>query len=104
MYYIPSCEEQNKTVLSRANRTIGPLRKLQNLMPSAALITIYQTFIRLRLGYGDILFDQAFNTSFHQKLESIQYIFCLVLAGTVRGTSREKLYQELVLESLQHQR
>ena len=42
---------------------------------------------------------QAFNASFHEKLESIQYNACLAL--TIRGTSKEKIYQGLGLESLQ---
>ena len=50
------------------------------------------------------MYDQTFNTSFHEKLESIQYIACLALTGTIRGTSKEKLYQELSLESLQLRR
>ena len=54
--------------------------------------------------YGDIMYDQAYKESFHQKLGSIQYNAALAIAGAIRGTSREKLYQELGLESLQKQR
>ena len=43
---------------------------------------------------------QAF-ISFHQKLESIQYNVCLAITGAIRGTSKEKFFQELGLESLQ---
>ena len=42
--------------------------------------------------------------SFHQKLESIQYNACLATTGAIRRTSKEKLYQELGLESLQLRR
>ena len=42
--------------------------------------------------------------SFQQKLESIQYNACLTITVAIRGTSEEKLYQELGLESLQLQR
>ena len=42
--------------------------------------------------------------SFHQKLESIQYNACLAITGTIRGTLKEKLYQEIGLESLQLRR
>ena len=38
--------------------------------------------------------------SFHHNLESIQFNTCLVIAGAIWGTSKEKLYQELGLESL----
>ena len=85
----------------KISKTIGLLRKLQNLLPRAALIAIYKAFIRPHLDYGDILYDQAYNMSFHQKLESIQYNACLAITGAIRGTSKEKLYQEIGLEFLQ---
>ena len=94
-------EEHYKTVLSKTNRTIGLLRKLQNLLPREALITICKAFVIPHLDYGNILFDQAFNASSHETLESIQYNACLALTGTIRSTSKEKLHQELGLESLQ---
>ena len=56
------------------------------------------------MDYGDIIYDEAYNATFHQKLESIQYNACLAITGAIRGTSREKLYQELGLESLQLRR
>ena len=61
-------------------------------------------FHKTHLGYADIIYNQAYNLSFHQKLESIQYKAALALTGEVRATSREKLYQELGLESLQLRR
>ena len=97
-------EDHYKTVLSKTNRTIGLLRKLRNLLPREALITIYKAFVRPHLDYGDILFDEVFNASFQEKLESIQYNACLALTRTIRGTSKEKLYQEVGLESLQLRR
>ena len=69
--------------------------------PRQALVTIYKAFVRLQLDYGVVLYDQAFNNSFHAKIESIQYNACLAITGVIRGTSREKIYQELRLESVQ---
>ena len=88
-----------KNVFNKTNKTIGLLRKLSNLLPRQALITIYKAFVIPHLDYGDVLYDQAFNNSFHGKMESIQYNACLAIAGAIRGTSREKIYQELGLES-----
>ena len=65
---------------------------------------IYKAFIRLPLDYGEVVFDQAFNNSFHQRIESIQYNVALAITGAIRGTSNEKLYQELSFESLQSRR
>ena len=87
-------------VFRKISKTTGLLRKLHNFLPRAALITIYKVFIRPHLDYGDILYDQAY-MSFHQKLESTQYNACLAITGTIRGTSNEKLYEKIGLESLQ---
>ena len=84
-----------KTVLIKMNRTIGLLRKFQQVLPRSPLITIYKAFIRPPLDYGDVVFDQSFNNSFHQRLEYIQYNAALAITGAIRGTSKEKLYQEL---------
>ena len=45
--------------------------------------------------------DEAYNNTFHQKLESIQYNACLALLGAIRGSSREKNYQEIDYGSLE---
>ena len=87
----------------KISKTIGLLLKLQTFLTRAALITIYKASIRPHLDYGDILYDQAY-MYFHQKLKSIQYNACLAITGAIRGTSTEKLYQKLGLESLQFRR
>ena len=76
------------------------MRKLQSVLPRITLVTIYKAFVRPHLNYGDILYDQAFNNSFLDRLESIQYNACLAITGAIRGASREKLYQELRLNPL----
>ena len=48
-----------------------------------------------------MIHDRAYNNSFHQNIESIQYNASLAITVAVRGTSREKLYQESGFESLQ---
>ena len=97
-------DEHLTNVLNKISKTIGLLRKLQNILPRSALLAIYKCFIRPHLDYGDIIYDQAYNLSFLQKLESIQYNAALAITGTIRGSSREKLYQQLGLESLQLRR
>ena len=88
-------------VATKRNKTIGLLHKLQNVLPRTALITICKVFVRSYLDCGDIMYDQAFNLSFQQKLESVQYRACLAITGAIRGTSREKIYQDVELESFQ---
>ena len=97
-------EEYLKVITTKVNKTIGLLRKLQKTLPRLVLMPIYKAFVRPHLDYGDINYDEAYNETFHQKLEFIQYSACLVLSGAIRGSSREKLYHELGLESLQCRR
>ena len=78
---------------------VGLLRKLRNILPRTTLITIYKAFTRPHLDYGDNLYDQAFNNSFKEKLESFQYNTCLAWTGAIWGTSKEKIFQELGLQS-----
>ena len=51
----------------KLNKTLELLRKQLNLPPRFTLITVHKAFVRLQLDYGDVLYDQAFNMSYHQK-------------------------------------
>ena len=95
-----SFEEHLKTILSKANKTIGLIRKLRNSLPRPSLMTLYKSFIPPHLDYGDIIYDQPFNNSFKNKIEIIQYKECLAITDSIRGTSKERLYEELGVESL----
>ena len=66
-------KEHIQNVLAKVSKTIGLLRKLQKSLPRSPLITIYKYFVRSHLDYGDIIYDQVYNVSLYQKLESIQY-------------------------------
>ena len=80
------------------------LRKFQQILSRSSLLTIYKSFIRSRSDYADIIYDRAYNCTFYDKLGSIQYNACLAITGAIRGTSAEKIYQELGLESLKSRR
>ena len=96
-----SFEEHLRLVFSKINRAIGLLRKLRCLIPRSALLTINKTFVWPHLDCGDIKCEKAYNSSFYRKIESVQYNACLTITGAIRGTSEEKLYDKLGLESLQ---
>ena len=91
-------------MLTKVNKTIWLLRELQNTLPRPSLLTNYKSSIRPHLDYGDIVYDQAYSASFQQKVESIQYNAAVAITGAMRGTSTEKHFEELDLESLQHRR
>ena len=65
---------------------------------------IYKSFIRPHLDYGDIIYDKPSNESFKSKIGNIRYKACIAITGAIQGTSRERLYQELGLESLENRR
>ena len=37
-------------------------------------MTIYKAFVRPRQEYGDGIYDEAYNKTFHKKLDSIQHM------------------------------
>ena len=79
--------EHLKTIYQKTSKTIGLLCKLQTLLPRAPLIPIYKLFIRPHLDYGDMIYDQTFNKSFQQKIETIRYNAALAITGAIRGSS-----------------
>ena len=64
-------EEHLLNAFKKVDKAIGLLRKLQNLLPITTSITFYKAFVRPHLVYRDILYDQAFNSFFHDRLESV---------------------------------
>ena len=75
-----------KFVLKTFKTTIGLLRKFQEILLIQSLIRIYKSFIRPHLDYGDIVYDRAFNESFHKNLESIQHNAAIAITEAIRGT------------------
>ena len=90
--------------IKKATKGINVIRKMNLSLPRSSLLTIYKSFVRPHLDYGDVIYDQPNNTSLSDKIESVQYNAVLAITGAIRGTSKEKLYQELGLESLRNRR
>ena len=63
--------EHIKTITKKISKILGLLRKFQQILPRSSLLTIYKTFIKSQLDYADIIYGQAYNSAFHDKLESI---------------------------------
>ena len=78
--------------------------ELQKTLPRPLLITIYKSFIRPYLDYEGIIYDQVYNVSFHQKLDSIQNNFALTITGAIRAIYRAELHHELGFDSLESRR
>ena len=81
------------------------MKKLSSLTLSRnSLLTIYKNFIRPILDYPDIIYQKPLTESFKDKLEIVQYNAALVITGAIKGTSRDRIYRELGLESLAERR
>ena len=52
------------------------------------------------MNYGDVVYDQPNLSFLTNKIESVQYNAALAIAGAIRWTSTEKLYQDLGFQSL----
>ena len=87
---------EHTSITQKISKNVGLLRRFQPVLPRSSPLTIHKTFIRSQLDYADVIYNQTYKSFFHEKLESLQYNACLA----IRGTSSEKLYQELRLESL----
>ena len=90
--------------ISKANKGIGLIKRLYSYLPRKSLLVIYKSFIRPLLDYGDVIYDQSHNDTLSRPIESVQYNAALEINGAIKGSSRERLYQELGLESFRDRR
>ena len=59
-------EENSKVITTKVNKTIVLLRRLLKTLPRPVLMTMYKAFVRPHLDYGDIIYGEAYNETFHQ--------------------------------------
>ena len=50
------------------------------------------------------MFDKPSNATFFNRIKSARYNTALAITGTIRDTSKENLYQELVFETMKERR
>ena len=109
-----------KEKIGKANTGIFMIRRLYRYLPRKTLLNVYKAFVRPHLDYCDIIYhrpclDSLFqnnvspisynpNMLFTDKIESVQYNAALAITGCIRGTSKEKIYNELGIESLYNRR
>ena len=53
-----------KEKMSKALKGIGIIKKLSKSLPRHSLVTIYKSFVKPHLDYGDKIYDQPNNESF----------------------------------------
>lgn len=57
---------------NKADNGIGSICKLNNILHCSALLTMYRSFSRLHLDYGDVIYDQPEKESFRSNIETVQ--------------------------------
>ena len=93
----------NKSIdnkINKCKKIIGTTKRLSLILSRKDLLTIYKSFVRPKLYYADKIYDKSFSESFKRKIEMVQYKAALMITGVIKGTSRDRLYQELRLEYL----
>ena len=100
--------------LSKARKGIGVIKYLSSYIPVKTLDQIYKMYVRPHLDFCDViyhipkignLFDSSFRLSnWMDQIERIQYQAALAVTGTWKGTSMNKIYDELGWEPLTERR
>ena len=72
------------------------MKNFSLILSRKSLLTIYKSFVRPNL--------DELNESLKRKIKMVQYNAALIITGAFKGTSRDKIYQELGLESLANRR
>ena len=80
--------------ITNCNKIIGLI------LSKKSLLNIYKSFVRPNLDYADIIYDKPLNESFEKNTELVQYKAVLIITGAIKGTCRDKIYQELGFQSL----
>ena len=92
-----------KEKILKAMKGISLLKFLSKYVDRNVLAMSYKMYIRPHLDYGDVIFDNQ-RADLMKLIEQVQYKAALIISGCWRGTSQEKLYDELGWESLSTRR
>ena len=96
--------------MTKAKKIIGILKHLSKFLPLKTLNQMYKTLVRSHLDYCDIIYHMPqivrqppLGVSLHELMESveqIQFQASLAITGCLKGSSRDRLYEELGWDSL----
>jgi len=78
----------------KAKRSIEIIHFLSRYVPRNVLDQMYKLYVRPHLDYGDVTYHEQ-SMSHSRKLESTQYKAALAVSGAWKGTSMERLLEEL---------
>ena len=69
--------------IKKATKGVNVIRKMNLLLPRSSLPTIYKSFVRPHLDYGNVIYDQPNNSCLSDKIESVQYKAALAITGAI---------------------
>jgi hypothetical protein len=84
---------------TKAYKRVNILRSLKFKLDRKSLHTLYISYIRPPLEYGDIIWDNCTLQEEHD-LENIQLEAARIITGATKLTSHEQLYLELGWDTL----
>ncbi len=90
-------------IIAKAKKKVDMMNALMYKLDRLTLDTLYKTFIRPKLEYGCILWDNC-TLNLKIKLENVQLSAARIVTGAVKGTSHRTIYQESKWETLQERR
>jgi len=90
-------------IIESVSKMLHVLQKLKYSLDRKTLETIYLTFVRPKLEYACIIWDDC-SIDDKERLESMQLNFARVVTGAKRGTSHELLYKEISWQPLSERR
>ena len=105
VYFTNDCTWHNHInyIKEKAWHRLNIMRKLKFKLDRKSLETIYLTFIRPLLEYGDVIFDNC--TQYEkQELDKIQNEAARIVTGTTKLVSLVTLYKEICWETLEIRR
>ena len=92
-------------MLNKVNKSIGLQQKLQIILPKLYVLRFisYSThFDSIHFDYSDIIYDQAYNASIQQIIESIECNVSVAITEIIRGIYKNEIFEELGLQSIQY--
>ena len=87
-----------KEAITKARKGIGVSRFMAKYVTRGVLDQMYKLYVRPHVDYGDLIChrdDPEVNSGLTKRLESVQYSAALAVAGAWKGTSYDKLLDEL---------
>ena len=90
-------------ILDSVKKITDVFRYLKYKLDRKTLETIYKTYVRPKLEYGSIIFDDC-SLFDKNRLENIQLTFARIVCGAKKGTSHVLIYNEINWPTLEERR